>query len=106
MRSNRISVLLVASVLLTVTSAVITHYAIRQGQDRVNWVAHTHLVIKKSGELLALLKDAENSQRGYLITSDSAYLNAFFDAEEKIPSITDSLQQMVADKPEQQQLIR
>ncbi|HEY3401865.1 MAG TPA: CHASE3 domain-containing protein [Ohtaekwangia sp.] len=106
MKPDRISVLLTASIALTVVSAVITHYAIEQSRDRVEWVLHTHLVIGQSTNLLSVLKDAESSQRGYILSADSTYLQPYREAEQRIPLILDSLQVLVSDNSQQSALLK
>ena len=54
-------------------------------------VAHTHDVIGTVDALEARLRDAEASQRGYLLTGDPAYLADYRNASAALPEIRDHL---------------
>lgn len=54
-------------------------------------VAHTHEVIGTVDALEARLRDAEASQRGYLLTGDPAYLADYGNASAALPEIRDHL---------------
>jgi CHASE3 domain sensor protein len=41
------------------------------------WVAHTHEVLAEIAAHLALLKEAESAQRGYLLTDDRSFLGPY-----------------------------
>ena len=72
MKTDRINALLIVSIMLTIISGIITHYAIRESGERVDVVLHTRKVMQESTALLALFKDAETAHRDYLISQDSA----------------------------------
>ncbi len=105
MKTNSIITLLVSSVILTGISAAITHYAIRDSRDRVEWVFHTYEVIDQADILLTLLKDTESNQRGYLITGDSGYVMNFHKSRGRLLATSDSLLHLVSDNPEQISLL-
>jgi PAS domain S-box-containing protein len=105
MKTNSIITLLVSSVILTGISAAITHYAIRDSRDRVEWVFHTYKVIDQSDILLTLLKDTESNQRSYLITGDSGYVLNFHKSRDQLRVTSDSLLHLVADNPHQVSLL-
>lgn len=69
-------------------------------------VAHTHEVIQALNEVLALVKDAETSQRGFLITYDEKYLEPFTTARSKIDEQIDLAERLTADNPTQQALLK
>ncbi|MEO8087025.1 MAG: CHASE3 domain-containing protein [Bacteroidota bacterium] len=46
-------------------------------------VIHTALVKLKLEQTFSTIKDAENGQRGYLLTQDSSFLSPYFDAEHR-----------------------
>lgn len=106
MKTDRIVALLVASILLTVTSAVITQFAIDDSRTRVEWVFHTYEVIHHAESLISLLNDAETAQRGYIITGDSTLLAPLFETQRRIPAIGDSLLTMLADDSAQHALLQ
>ncbi len=106
MKTNSIITLLVSSVILTGISAAITHYAIRDSRNRVEWVFHTYEVIDHSATLLTHLKDTESSQRGYLITGDSSYLQNFKANREMVLATGDSISKLVSDNTTQTSLVQ
>ena len=67
-----------------------------------NWVSHTHEVIGTLESGLAILTDAENSQRAYLLTVDERFLQDSQNAQAKVEDWLKRMQLMVADNPEQQ----
>ena len=66
------------------------------------WVTHTHQVLEHIGSVLNLLKDAEDSQRGYVITGDEAFLEPYQNASRDIFGVVTALRQLTADNPNQQ----
>jgi len=49
-----------------------------------NLVSHTHTVNIELGRLLSHVKDAETSQRGFLVTGDSLFLQGYMNADKVI----------------------
>jgi CHASE3 domain sensor protein len=72
MRTNRINTLLVVSILLTIASGVITHFSVKESEERVAIVLHTQKVIQESADLLNFVKDTEAAYRNILISPDEA----------------------------------
>lgn len=70
MRTNRINLLLVVSIFLTIASGVITHFAGRESGMRVTMVLHTQQIIQESAELLNFVKDTETAYRTLLVSQD------------------------------------
>lgn len=66
------------------------------------WVSHTHEVIGTVGALETRLRDAEATQRGYLLTGDPVYLADYRNASAALPEIRDHLLWLIRDNPEQQ----
>src|SRR5436309_2072216 len=48
------------------------------------WAQQSRALVNRTQELLSLLKDAESSQRGFLLTGDAQYLNPYQEASPKI----------------------
>lgn len=66
-------------------------------------VAHTHEVLADLEAYLSALKDAETSERGYVITGDEAYLQPYRDGRAEITDRMRSLLQRVNDNSSQLQ---
>jgi signal transduction histidine kinase len=78
MRKNiRIKILLITSITLTIISAGITYYNVLEKKESTNLVIHTYEVIQSSRRLLTLVQDLETGQRGYLLTTDSSFLEPY-----------------------------
>jgi PAS domain S-box-containing protein len=61
------------------------------------WVEHTRQVIQANQQLLASLQQAEDSERGYLVTHDVAYLAPYFSGSAAITQEERDLELQVAD---------
>jgi PAS domain S-box-containing protein len=106
MKADRVKLLLAVSIALTLLSAVITFFAIRESRDRLNTVFHTYKAIALGNRMLSLLKDAEAGQRGYLLTNDSLYLEPYIISEKEIPPLVDSMLSALSDNPAQTKYLK
>jgi CHASE3 domain sensor protein len=68
-------------------------------------VTHTQQVLTELEATLSTLKDAETGQRGYLITGEERYLQPYESAVDKINRQINSLKQLTADNPSQQERV-
>jgi methyl-accepting chemotaxis protein WspA len=64
--------------------------------------AHTYQVLNEAEEILSLVKSAETGQRGYLLTSEIAYLEPYNRARSTLQGHIDRLRTLVSDNPTQQ----
>jgi PAS domain S-box-containing protein len=67
------------------------------------WISHTHEVIAALESGLAILTDAETSQRGFLLTDDKQFLQDSKKAQAQIVQWTEKIRRLTADNPEEQQ---
>ncbi len=70
--------------------------------ENEHWVAHTHQVRRHLSDLDSYLKDAETSQRGYIITGNVAFLATHQSAVPLIGRVQRELRRMTADNGAQQ----
>lgn len=105
MKTDRVANLLIASILLTLISAGLKYYNVTAKARTTELVTHTYEVIQGSSELLNLLIDIESSQRGYILTQDSAYLKPYITSLPQIDEKVKSLLSLTADNPRQTTLI-
>ena len=91
-----------ALTLLVLVVGGITVYsnARRTAVDRA-LVVHTYSVMLSLESLISTLRDVETSQRGYLLTSDDAYLQPYRNAVEKARVETSSIRELVSDNDTQ-----
>jgi PAS domain S-box-containing protein len=90
--------LLVVALLI---DAVLTLHNIREVATSVQWVSHTHEVLGQVEQVLSTLKDAENGQRGYLLTGERPYLEPYEQAVARFPAQITRLRQLTIDNPPQ-----
>jgi PAS domain S-box-containing protein len=63
------------------------------------WVEHTRSVLEANQQLRATVQQAEDGERGYLITHDPAYLKPYQAADAALTPEEGKLAQLVADNP-------
>ena len=74
------------------------HNATRQA----DLVDHTHQVLATLEEILSRASDMLVGQRGYALTHDKEYLQPFFTATNRMPSLLRSMEALMQDNPVQQ----
>ncbi len=90
---------------LLVLISFVTFNSVDQFESSSKLVDHTHLVIKQINQIVSNVKDAESSQRGYLITSDESFLQEHHDIVVELPDELSKLRYLTRDNPEQQKTI-
>jgi methyl-accepting chemotaxis protein len=65
-------------------------------------VSHASAVLNGLDRVLSLMKDAENNQRGYLLTEDKSYLEPYTAARDEAPRAFEELRARTRDDPLQQ----
>lgn len=105
MKTGPVANLLIASILLTIISGGIKFYNVTEKAHTTTLVTHTYDVLQESSELLGLLLDVETSQRGYILTNDSAYLVPYLESLPQIDEKVNSLLSLTADNPRQTTVI-
>jgi CHASE3 domain sensor protein len=66
------------------------------------WVAHTHLVLEHIASLVAVIKEGESSQRGFLITADDTLIVTYREAMGAVPKLSKELRELTVDNANQQ----
>jgi len=84
---------------------VLTYFDIRENKKANGWITHTYQVINESSKLLNMVNDAESSMRGYVITTDTAYLHPYRMAKKMQQEHFDRLKELTLDNPQQQELL-
>ena len=70
------------------------------------WVDHTDQVIANSRQLMRSMLDMESGVRGFLLTGDQSFLDAYKAANKAVPEQLAALDRMTADNPSQQRRLR
>ncbi len=93
-------------VALLVLGVISSQIVSRQLDEHFKWVTHTHEVIDTLDELLSTLKDAEDGQRGYLLTGSPQYLEPYEAALPRIDQLFNTLITLTQDNDIQQQSLK
>jgi len=73
--------------------------------DAAQMRAHSYQVLDSIEKVLSALEDAETGQRGYVITGEERYLDPYQSGIVTVHQTTQSLRELTADNPNQQQRI-
>jgi len=96
--------ILLAAILSVI--AFISYDRVKKFNNSVDWVIHSHAVKDNIVELRSNIKDAEISQRGYLITNDSVFLQPYTTAEQHSKLVFATLDSLVSDNVWQQENLK
>lgn len=87
---------------ISIISSVLTFKLESYGEEKLDWVIHTHDVINHSERLLSSMKDAETGQRGYLLTQEVTYLEPYYTGVSKAQRTLEILRELTKDNDRQQ----
>jgi len=90
------------AILAVVVIALFTYRSIEVSAITAARVQHTQDVIEQTEALLSTFKDAEASQRGFLLTKEERYLTPFTDAKAALPGELQAIRTLTAENPIQQ----
>jgi signal transduction histidine kinase len=74
------------AVTVLVTLAIFSFINVQNLIDTTRMLSHSTRIIAKSEETIKAIIDVETSVRGYVITTDSSYLQPYFDALKVLPA--------------------
>ncbi len=92
--------------LILVAVSLVAYFNIDRLVKAGNWVNHTHEVLEKLENVLSSMKDVERGTRGYLVSQDRSYLEAYQNGLELIKSDLTNLELLVHDNSIQSQRFR
>lgn len=90
------------SLLLLIISAIASYNSIQGLVDSTEWVTHTNKVIEGLERSLSFLKDAETSQRGFLLTGREEFLQPYNGAYDSALRNIKHVEELTVDNPAQQ----
>jgi CheY-like chemotaxis protein/CHASE3 domain sensor protein len=93
---------LLAVVLFFVAGGVVAYLNTATLMGNVLLTTRTHDVLTALDDVLALVRDAETGQRGYVITGDPKYLDPYTAALSRIDARLEELGRLTADNPDHQ----
>ena len=78
--SIRLKLILFISFLFisAIGNAIFTFQLEKYGEEKAEWVSHTHEVLIHTQEFIGHIIDMETGQRGYLLTEDASYLEPYY----------------------------
>ncbi|MBA4418837.1 MAG: hypothetical protein C0392_13160, partial [Syntrophus sp. (in: bacteria)] len=76
-KTNKMVALITGAALMLALWGLVSFRAYRQIEQTAETRRHTLITLNKANELLSELRDAETGQRGYLLTSDDAFLEPY-----------------------------
>lgn len=82
---------------------LVVYRSATQTVETSRWETHTYQVLTELESLLSTLKDAENGQRGYLLTGSEQYLEPYESATVVVEQKINELRQLTTDNLTQQQ---
>ncbi|TLU96742.1 response regulator [Dyadobacter sediminis] len=94
------------SVLLLFFSLLASYYSTQKLINNSRLVNHTNEVLIEAESIISHMKDAETGQRGFLITSDPAFLDPYKGAYEKTTDSYNNLQELTSENPVQLKNLR
>ena len=98
----KITLLLTILFVVTIGNSVFSFMLLSNGEDKLQWVTHTNKVLYTSERFLASMIDSETGQRGYLLTSNSSYLEPYITGKQQSTVLLWELKELTIDNPEQQ----
>jgi PAS domain S-box-containing protein len=84
----------VAALLLVALGVMLSLWTFRQIEEAAAVRKHTFAVITDAGDFLSALKDAEASQRGYLLTGDESFLEPYLAQRDSLSRQLQELQSL------------
>ena len=93
-------------VLAVAVLSVLTLWAAKSYESRLDAVNRTLSVQKRITTVLSVLQDAEIGQRGYLLTGDGKYLGPFEGARRRLAAEMGALASEMSDRPGQSSTVR
>lgn len=103
--AQQITIGLGLALALLVANTVVSYRNTLKLIENQRSLTHTQKVLTELETTLSTLKDAETGQRGYLITGEQRYLQPYQAGVSQIYRQINSLKQLTADNPRQQQRV-
>ena len=93
------------SLLVLLIISFVSYFIIQKLRDESGWVDHSYQVLNNVENMISSLRDAETSQRGFLLTHDSTFLQPYFGSEQKCNTSLNKIKELTRDNAAQQKLI-
>ncbi len=100
--SRKLQLAFGSAILVLLVVGVISYRGMAVSTESDRWVRHTHEVLENLQDLLAAMQTAESNDRGYLLTGDKYFLDAYHAAILRMDKEQAVLRDLTADNPGQQ----
>jgi diguanylate cyclase (GGDEF)-like protein len=97
----KLSLLLLSLFVFSIGNTYFTFILDRFGEEKLEWVIHTHEVLNSAQQLLSSMTDAETGQRFFLLTGDTAYLAPYLKGIVSSEQSFNNLSRLTAENPKQ-----
>jgi signal transduction histidine kinase len=91
------------SMLLLIVMAILSSYSLKRLVDSAYWVNHTQIVMTDLETINSVVRDAESSQRGFLLTGNKEYLLPYHNAYKNAFDVLEHLKGLTKGDAEAQQ---
>jgi signal transduction histidine kinase len=99
------SIGMVAAMILLASIAYLSYTRTEHFVTSSRWVDHTYTVLIQLDKVTADIKEAESSERGYLLTNDPHFFRLYEEAAQRLPADMKKLQILTVDNPMQQRQV-
>jgi diguanylate cyclase (GGDEF)-like protein len=100
-RSQALIACIVALGLLLAGASWFAYTSSRDRESAEGWLEHAREVLDTSAEIKVATLNAMRGERGYLLTGDTSFLQPYEQAAPRLKPLTDHLERLVQDDPEQ-----
>jgi len=104
--AGKIKIGLVFSLVILFLSTILSFFSITKLISQTDLVDHTNKVIINSEYIISTLKDAETSQRGFLLTRDPSFLTLYNESYSKTLDSYNAVKELTKDNPGQQEKLK
>jgi two-component system sensor kinase FixL len=94
-------VLIFTAFILSLVLGIALSFNLTRMRDAFAWVEHTNEVLRQLSAAERQLLEAESSERGYLLTGETSYLENYHQAQALIPDLLSALRTSASDNPVQ-----
>ncbi|MDY0402348.1 diguanylate cyclase [Sulfurovum sp.] len=92
--------------LVTIGNILLTRMLESYGEEKLDYVIHTHEILIESKDLISAMKDAETGQRGYLLTHNAEYLEPYIAGTANAKKHLNRLKNITFEKPLQEERLK
>ncbi len=92
-------------IFVLLSASVATVILVSQSQDITRWVNHTYQAQRAVNDMRVSLARDESARRGFLITRDAFYMNAYRESATALPRELERFGALTADNPRQQEAV-